>query len=414
MRTLRKASFVERVASATSLPSDRVSAIIDSFLDETLAALAHGERIALHQFGTFEARGRSARTGRNPRTGERLSIAASRTVRFQPAKRLRDRVHAPEDVRRLLDRERRTVRVAPPRTVPPPADALVAEPISATPSPPPAAPPLQSPRCRVLCIGGGKGGTGKSVLASNLAFFFARRGLRVTVFDADLGLGNLHLLMNVSPRWNLLHVVREEKRFAEVVEEVRPGVRLVCGGSGIASLATLRNDEIFRVIRGLQELEASSDLLIVDTAAGLSPRTLLFLRAASEIAVVTTPDITSMTDAYATVKTVLKGNADTRVGLVVNQIGSRAQANEVFAKIDSVASKFLRRSLAFLGSVEDDAAVLDSIRRRTPVVACHPHSPAARSFEAIGERLLNEEKPTEIREPGRFAERLCGVLVGPV
>ncbi|MBI1852693.1 MAG: HU family DNA-binding protein, partial [Planctomycetes bacterium] len=390
MTTVRKSVFVQRIASVVHQPPAQVSAIVDALLEEVLAALARGDRIGLHQFGTFEARGRSARTGRNPRTGERLRIAASRTVRFQPAKRLRDRVHAPDDVRRILQREQRS-----PRTVRlidhPPIPEVFVEPLASCP-PPLMSEPSDVPRCRVLCVGGGKGGTGKSVLASNLAFLFARRNRRVTVFDADLGLGNLHLLMNVTPRFNLLHVVREEKRFGDVVEEVRPGLRLVCGGSGIASLATLRNDEIYRIIRGLQDLEASSDVLLVDTAAGLSPRTLLFLRAASEIIVVTTPDITAMTDAYATVKTVLKGNPDARVGIIVNQVASRAQADDVFRKIDSVASKFLRCSLRFLGAVEEDSAVLDSIRRRTPVIVSYPQSAAARSIEAIGERLLTEEK----------------------
>ncbi|MBI3847410.1 MAG: HU family DNA-binding protein [Planctomycetes bacterium] len=412
MTTVRKSVFVQRIASVVHQPPAQVSAIVDALLEEVLAALARGDRIGLHQFGTFEARGRSARTGRNPRTGERLRIAASRTVRFQPAKRLRDRVHAPDDVRRILQREQRS-----PRTVRlidhPPIPEVFVEPLASCP-PPLMSEPSDVPRCRVLCVGGGKGGTGKSVLASNLAFLFARRNRRVTVFDADLGLGNLHLLMNVTPRFNLLHVVREEKRFGDVVEEVRPGLRLVCGGSGIASLATLRNDEIYRIIRGLQDLEASSDVLLVDTAAGLSPRTLLFLRAASEIIVVTTPDITAMTDAYATVKTVLKGNPDARVGIIVNQVASRAQADDVFRKIDSVASKFLRCSLRFLGAVEEDSAVLDSIRRRTPVIVSYPQSAAARSIEAIGERLLTEEKEPRARAPGRFAERLRGVLVGPL
>ncbi len=399
MSTLRKNVFVERLAHQTGREAHEISELLTTFFEEVAASTARGDRIALHHFGTFQSHKLPSRRGRNPRTGQLLEIAESRTVRFHPGKRLRERVQVPADVRRILERE-------PANLARPVLKSALEEGVAA-----PTAAPAR--RCRVLCVGGGKGGTGKSVLTSNLALFFARRSLRVTALDADLGLGNLHLLMNVAPRYNLLHVVREEKRFSEVVEVAASGVQLVCGGSGITSLAMLRSDEIYRILRGLHELEESSDVLLVDTAAGLSPRTLIFLRAATEIVVVTGPDITAMTDAYATMKTVLRSNPRARLRLVVNQARSAEQGDEVFRKIDSVTRKFLEVNLQYLGSVAEDPAVVDSVRRRSPVLVSSPESRAARDIEAIGERLVADDALTsQSSQSVPFTARLTGVLVG--
>ena len=260
-------------------------------------------------------------------------------------------------------------------------------------SPRPVAAPVEIPKfklgsTRVLCVTSGKGGTGKSVLTSNLATDLALRGKRVLAVDGDLGLANLHLLLGVNPRKNLYHCLSANLSFREVVERTTAGVCLVPGPSGVAELADLSARDLAFLIGETERIGSAFDLVLVDTAAGIARMTTAFLHAAREIIVVTTPDLTAMTDAYATIKTTLRQNPSALTSVVVNRARSAAQGWQVFQTLDGIAGKFLARRLCYLGYLPDDDTVRRSVASKVPAVLMEPASAMALSVREISETLV--------------------------
>jgi len=259
------------------------------------------------------------------------------------------------------------------------------------------------PGGHVLCVTSGKGGTGKSTFAANLAVHAAGSGRRVHLLDADLGLANAHLLLGVSPRGTLLDLLQGEATPARIEARGPNGVRLLSGGSGIGEIAALSPAGLFRLIRKLERLRRGGDLVLVDTSAGIGPNTLLFLFAAREITVVTTPELTAMTDAYAVIKTLFLRSTAFRIRLLVNRCRSAKQARRAFEKLRSVTDRFTPGSLEFLGFLHDDPAVPAALAARRPVVQHAPDSPFSRGLRIVAARLLDsltpsEELPHAIRE----------------
>lgn len=266
-----------------------------------------------------------------------------------------------------------------PRPVPSPAEASV----------------LTNGPARILCVTSGKGGTGKSVLTSNLSTDLARRGKRVLAVDADLGLANLHLLMGVNPRRNIHHCLSANLSFLEVAERTTAGVCLVPGPSGVAELADLSSRDLAFLIGEMGRIGSSFDLVLVDTAAGIARMTTAFLYAAREIIVVTTPDLTAMTDAYATIKTTLRHNPSALASVVVNRARSARQGWEVFQTLDGIAGRFLGRRLCYLGYLPDDDTVRRSVAAKVPAVLLEPESAVALRVREISEILVPPDRAAE-------------------
>jgi flagellar biosynthesis protein FlhG len=262
-------------------------------------------------------------------------------------------------------------------------------------------PPPQGPArfmagsARVLCVTSGKGGTGKSILTSNLSTDLARRGKKVLAVDADLGLANLHLLLGVTPRRNLYHCLSSNLSFREVAERTTAGVCLVPGPSGVAELADLSSRDLAFLIGETGRVGASFDLVLVDTAAGIARMTTAFLHAAREIIVVTTPDLTAMTDAYATIKTTLRQNPSALASVVVNRARTARQGWEVFQTLDGIAGKFLGRRLCYLGYLPDDDTVRRSVAVKVPAVLLEPESAVAIRVREISETLVPPDRPAQ-------------------
>ncbi len=255
----------------------------------------------------------------------------------------------------------------------------------------PVAPSLRDCPARVLCITSGKGGTGKSVLSSNLSVDLARRGKRVLAIDADLGLANLHLLLGVSPRRNLYHALSASLSFREIIERAPEGVTLVPGPSGVAELADLSPRDLAHLVSETARIAPDYDLVLIDTAAGISRMTTAFLYAVREILVVTTPDLTAMTDAYATAKTALRHNPSAVISVVVNRARSARQGWEVFQTLDGIAGKFLGRRLCYLGYLPDDDTVRRAVAAKVPAVILEPRSAVALRVNEIGRTLFPPE-----------------------
>ncbi|MGB0332460.1 MAG: cellulose synthase operon protein YhjQ/BcsQ [Planctomycetota bacterium] len=259
---------------------------------------------------------------------------------------------------------------------------------------PSGSPGPRSVRCRSLCIASGKGGTGKSSLTAAVADLLRRQG-KTLLLDADLGCANAHIFHDVHPERSFADVVAGEHAVDEIVTPCSAGLDLLPGGSGVGRLAGLREYELEMIGRGLDRIEAGYEFLLVDSAAGLSRQTVAFAAACDRTVLVTTPDVTAMTDAYAFLKVFVRQSAATGTPrelplLVVNRATSGQEALEVGDRLREVTRKFLDQRLEMLGWIPDDRAVFRCTQRRKSVVEGEPESSVTLALEQVVARLLDQ------------------------
>ncbi|HUB24575.1 MAG TPA: MinD/ParA family protein [Tepidisphaeraceae bacterium] len=251
------------------------------------------------------------------------------------------------------------------------------------------------PRARVIAVTSGKGGVGKSNVSVNLAVQFASRGREVVLLDADLGLANADVLCNVDLPCNLAHVIARRKTLMEVMVRGPGGFGLIGGASGLARMADLTDYDRQRLVDALASLEDQTDLILIDTGAGISPNVLSFTRAADHVLVVTTPEPTAITDAYAVIKVIARERGGKTISLLVNQARTEAEAKVVYDRIAAVARQFLQVQVLDAGHIPADAQVPAAVRKRVPFLLAAPECPASRSIGAIASRLEGGIGPVE-------------------
>lgn len=240
---------------------------------------------------------------------------------------------------------------------------------------------------RVIVVTSGKGGVGKTNISVNLGIALAERGLRVAILDADMGLANADILLGINAPYNLSHVISGERTVTEVMARGPFGLQLIAGGSGMAELANLSQNELAKLIDNLQELDKMLDILLIDTGAGISHSVLSFALAGDEILVVATPDPTSITDAYGFIKVLDRRNPGARLRVVVNMCDSKQQAQEVFEKLDGVSRQFLDRQLDWVGAIPRDAMVQRAVQGFQPFYLVYPRSHAAMAIRQLADSL---------------------------
>jgi len=276
--------------------------------------------------------------------------------------------------------------------------------------------------CQVICIASGKGGTGKTVLSTNLAVALVQKGLDVLLFDADLGLANAHMLLGVSPPYDISQVVSGERRLDEVVIECHAGVKLICGGSGFSDLAELKDWQIRNIAEQLKVYEDRADVILVDLSAGISPQVMRFLGTAHDVMVVTTPDVTALLDAYATIKSMARLRPDCEVKVVINRARGEAEAMAAFEKISGVVARHLGGvKVTLFEWIPYNWYVQNSVNKRQPVVLLHPKSFVTRTFNGMADRIKEanarwkmDQADAEERSAGSravsFARRLARLV----
>lgn len=257
----------------------------------------------------------------------------------------------------------------------------------------------QQPKaCSVIAVASGKGGVGKTNLSANLAICLAAQGRRVTLFDADMGLANLDLVMNIHSRYNLAHLLSGQKSIEEIICSGPCGVDVVCGANGLEQLADLTQFQRERLVSELEKLYETSDVIIIDTGAGIQKTVVSFCLSANSVMVVTTSEPTAITDAYAMIKVLSANKYQGRINLVVNMAASVAEGKKVYRQISSVATKFLQQPVYDGGVVLKDDAVSASIKARKPVVLGYPRSKASRAIMMMASRFSSTYgKTTEKR-----------------
>ena len=252
--------------------------------------------------------------------------------------------------------------------------------------------PLESPlfAARVIAITSGTGGVGKTNVVAGLAIALAEQGQRVVVMDADFGLANLDILLGLSPKYTLEHVLRGEKVIEEILLEGPKGIRIIPASSGIQELTRLDTMSELRLVQGLQRVAETADWLLIDTAAGIHDSVLKLLMAAQEVILVATPEPTSLVDAYAMVKVLHLRDANKLLWLLVNNGQSADEAQETVDQLQAVTARFLGKQLRVLGMIPNDPHLLQAVRQQRGVVELFPHCPASQAFQALARQLLGQ------------------------
>lgn len=260
---------------------------------------------------------------------------------------------------------------------------------------------------KVIAVTSGKGGVGKTNIVSNLAVSLARSNQQVMVLDADFGLGNQDILLDVMPPFNLGHVVRGEKSLGEILVRSQHGVWLVPAASGTQAMAELGLHAQAALIQSFGDLTLPLDVMLVDTAAGLASSVLNFALAAQEVVVVVSNEPTSLTDAYSMIKVLSREHGLRRFHILANMVQNAIEGRELFNRLSTVAERYLDVYLGYLGAVPLDPKLRKSVQLQRPVVDAYPASPSAQALTRIANQLT--QWPTPTHPCGRmefFLERL--------
>lgn len=249
----------------------------------------------------------------------------------------------------------------------------------------------ENKQTRVIAISSGKGGVGKSTLALNLSLELCAQGKRVILMDGDLGMANIDIMLGLVPKYNLYHFIREQKPLKDIIFNGPAGLKIISGGSGINELANLKDDELNRLLKEIGRLDGEFDFMIVDTGAGISNNVIRFLLAADDVIILTTPEPTSLTDAYGIVKSITIYGYTGDIFLVVNRVRQESEGILVAQKFKLVSNKFLGLDIKILGHILHDPQVEQAIRRQEAFTQLFPRTIAAKNIMIIAGKLLDEE-----------------------
>ena len=248
---------------------------------------------------------------------------------------------------------------------------------------------------RVITVTSGKGGVGKSSISVNLAIALSRLGNRVIILDADFGLANIEVMLGIRPQYNLADLMFRGKSLAEIITDGPENIGFISGGSGIQELTNLTRDQIVYLIQKLVELDERADIVIVDTGAGIADSVLEFVAASTEVLLIATPEPTSITDAYALLKTLNRKKdislQDTVIKMVANRVDNDDDGMELYNKLSLVVSKFLNLKLEYLGALPQDACVSKAVMTQKPAIALFPNSGFSRTLSSFADIICEHE-----------------------
>jgi len=266
---------------------------------------------------------------------------------------------------------------------------------------------IQPKPVRVLAVASGKGGVGKTNVSINLGCCLSSLGRTVALMDADMGLANVDVLLGIQPKYNLSHVLSGERSLEEVIVEGPAGLRVVPGSSGIQRMAELSPAEQGGVIRAFGAIGEDIDVLIVDTAAGISNGVVTFARACQEIILVVCDEPTSLTDVYAFIKLMNRDYGVYRFQILANMVRDERQGRQLFDKLSLVTDRYLDVAINYLGAIPQDDNLRRAVQKQTPVSVLFPQSKSAEAFRSLARKV--DSLPLSSQASGRlefFVERM--------
>jgi len=260
---------------------------------------------------------------------------------------------------------------------------------------------------RVIAVTGGKGGVGKTNVSVNLGIGFAELGRRVMLLDADLGLANIDVLLGLHAKHNLSHVMSGECTLEEILVDGPKGMRVVPGASGLQKMAELSPAEHAGLIHAFSEVSSDVDVLVIDTAAGISDLVVSFSRAAQEQIVVVCDEPASITDAYAIIKLLNREHGVSHFRILANMVKTVQEGRDLYNKMCRVTDRYLDVMLSYMGSVPYDEQLRKAVKGQRPVIEAYPRSRAAQAFKNLAKKADNWPVPTGVSGDLQFfVERL--------
>lgn len=272
---------------------------------------------------------------------------------------------------------------------------------------------------RVITITSGKGGVGKSNLAINLAISLSRLGKKVIVLDADFGLANIEVMLGIRPQYNLSDLMFRGRSLSEIITKGPENVGFISGGSGIREMTNLTREQLINLSARLSELDRQADVVIIDTGAGISENVMEFVMSSAEVFLIATPEPTSITDAYALLKTLNHQPEFTRehchIKLIANKVNNEKNGKELFEKLSVVADKFLNISLEYMGAIPSDTNMSKAVMKQQPLTIAYPNSQAARAIDDMARSITAPQGETLVKAKrkglaGIFSETLKRTL----
>ena len=248
-----------------------------------------------------------------------------------------------------------------------------------------------SDSARIYTVTRGKGGVGKSNFTANLALALQEKGKNVVLFDADLGMANLDVILGLTPNYNLNHVISGKKTLSDIILKGPNDIHLIPGGSGIQELANLSRYQLNNLISSWGDLGSEYDIILIDTGAGLSNIVINFVLAADETLVISTSEPTSITDAYGVVKVLSQHEQDLDMKLVINQATDK-EGTKIANRLTKTAREFLDLDIDLLGVLPEDRSVIKAVKKRSPFLLEYPKSKVAKKIRTLGAELIGKEQ----------------------
>jgi flagellar biosynthesis protein FlhG len=266
---------------------------------------------------------------------------------------------------------------------------------------------LPGKEAKTLAVVSGKGGVGKSNFSLNFSISLARKDFKVLLFDLDIGMGNIEILMGKSSPLSIADFMSGHSTLEEIIFRGPEGIDYIAGGTGLSHLVKMDRGTVEHFTSSLGEVLKKYDYLIFDMGAGLNEETLSILLSVNEIFVITTTEPTSLMDAYATMKYIHMADSALPFYLVVNRAGSMKEGNETLSRLDDVLNKFLGRSTIKLGMLPDDKSVHEAVKRQIPFVLFNERSQVSKGMANIIEKYMNKVSySAEKRDNRGFTARL--------
>lgn len=241
---------------------------------------------------------------------------------------------------------------------------------------------------KVIAVSGGKGGVGKTNVSLNAAIALAQLGKKVLVVDADLGLANVDVMLGLRVQRNLSHVLSGECELDDIIIEGPAGIKIIPATSGTQSMVDLTPSEHAGLIRAFSDMQTEFDVLIVDTAAGISDMVLSFCRASQDVMLVVCDEPTSITDCYALMKLLSRDHDIFKFKVVANMVRSPREGQQLFEKLAKVSDRFLDVSLELVGVVPFDENIRKAVRKQKAIIEAFPDSPASIGFKNLAQKIV--------------------------
>jgi flagellar biosynthesis protein FlhG len=268
-------------------------------------------------------------------------------------------------------------------------------------------------RAKVVTVTSGKGGVGKTSVTSNLAIALSQKGYRVVIIDADLGLSNIDVVFGIVPKYSLLDSINSEKGILDILCEGPNNIKFISGGSGVQELINLDKNSLEAFTANMSLLDHIADYILIDTGAGLSDTVMNFVLSAEEVLLVVTPEPTSITDAYALVKTVSNIKKDCSINVLINRADSENEAKTVYNNFAAVSERFLGMKMEFLGYLPFEQSFIKSVKLQRPYLLSFPKNYCSKMIYDIADNIIRKE--TSFTSPAQagikgFLNRFVGLF----